>query len=353
MSKQSIHYSQCWEDPELVLEALHVREDDRVLSITSGGDNSLTLIDQGPKEVISIDLNETQNYLLELKQLARTTLSQEDCLAFLGELPSDAREETYRELADILSPEARVWWDKHLEDIRIGIIHCGRFERFTRFFARRVLPHIHKKKTIRNFLSVSGTDAQVAFYSTHFNTSLWQFVFSIATTRFMLSKARQKIMFSQTREHSLKKTYATRLLEFLGRVPIAHNYFFTYSLTGEHQGDVPPYLKSVPEQSSNLTIVSDGLLSYLRTQKDGSISAFNFSDIFEALDDTLYEETWQEIVRVAKPGSRFIFWENLLHRDIPEALTSQVRIDRSLSLALAHKDRVFFYDSCTAGTIHP
>jgi S-adenosylmethionine-diacylglycerol 3-amino-3-carboxypropyl transferase len=353
MSKQRIQYSQCWEDPELVLEALKLRRGDRVLSITSGGDNTLALLHQEPREVVSIDLNEMQNHLLELKHVALTTLSKEECLEFLGERPSDTRNETYQKLVPSLSPRARAWWDDHEKDIQEGVIHCGRFERFTRFFAKQVLPRIHKKKTIENFLSASSIDAQVTFYTKHFNTPLWQLVFSLATTRFMLAKARQRIMFSQTQTSALSKTYASRLLDFLSRVPVAHNYFFTYSLTGEHREDVPPYLAGRHNNNTKLTIVTDELLSYLRTQEDASISAFNFSDIFEALDDASHEETWREIVRVAMPGSRFIFWENLLNRDIPEALKPWVEIDRNLSRSLTQKDRVFFYDSCTAGTIHP
>jgi S-adenosylmethionine-diacylglycerol 3-amino-3-carboxypropyl transferase len=41
--KHIIKYSQCWEDTDVLVSALLLEDDDVVLSITSGGDNSLAL----------------------------------------------------------------------------------------------------------------------------------------------------------------------------------------------------------------------------------------------------------------------------------------------------------------------
>ena len=59
MTKQIINYSQCWEDPAVLNEALAINSQDIVLSITSGGDNTLALLLRNPQRVISIDLNPT------------------------------------------------------------------------------------------------------------------------------------------------------------------------------------------------------------------------------------------------------------------------------------------------------
>ena len=98
MKKQIINYSQCWEDPVILNEALAINSQDTVLSITSGGDNTLALLLQHPQRIISIDFNKTQNYLLELKIAAIQALNHEELLEFLGANKSYHREELFKKV---------------------------------------------------------------------------------------------------------------------------------------------------------------------------------------------------------------------------------------------------------------
>ena len=63
----TIHYAQCWEDGDIMLEALDVRPGQVCLSIASGGDNTLAMLSRGPARVIAIDVNPAQIAILELK----------------------------------------------------------------------------------------------------------------------------------------------------------------------------------------------------------------------------------------------------------------------------------------------
>src|SRR5262245_310673 len=65
---QQIVYSGCWEDTETELAALAFEPGARVLSITASGSRSLGLLEANPAEVISVDLNPSQNCLLDLKR---------------------------------------------------------------------------------------------------------------------------------------------------------------------------------------------------------------------------------------------------------------------------------------------
>ena len=98
MTNQIINYSQCWEDPILLNEALAINSQDIVLSVTSGGDNSLALLLKKPHKVISIDSNVAQKYLLELKSAAIGSLSHEELLEFLGAKKSSHREELFEKI---------------------------------------------------------------------------------------------------------------------------------------------------------------------------------------------------------------------------------------------------------------
>ena len=55
-----IRYAQCWEDADVVLEALQVQPGDVCLSIASAGDNTLSLLAKNPSQLVAIDLSASQ-----------------------------------------------------------------------------------------------------------------------------------------------------------------------------------------------------------------------------------------------------------------------------------------------------
>jgi S-adenosylmethionine:diacylglycerol 3-amino-3-carboxypropyl transferase len=86
---QQVVYSGCWEDTETELGALDLQKGARVLSITASGSRSLGLLEANPSEVISVDLNPSQNFLLDLKRAsALGARDWEQHASFLGLLPT-------------------------------------------------------------------------------------------------------------------------------------------------------------------------------------------------------------------------------------------------------------------------
>ena len=61
---REIAYSQCWEDPATVREALRVTPEDEVLAITSGGCNAPALLLDQSRSLTTLDINPAQHYLL-------------------------------------------------------------------------------------------------------------------------------------------------------------------------------------------------------------------------------------------------------------------------------------------------
>ena len=51
-----VRYSQCWEDADILVEALDVQPGDVCLSIASAGDNAIVLLTRHPSRVIALDL---------------------------------------------------------------------------------------------------------------------------------------------------------------------------------------------------------------------------------------------------------------------------------------------------------
>jgi len=101
-----LFFAQVREDPRVELTALRPGPDDEVVVVSSGGCTALSLLAAGAKRVAAVDLNATQNHMVELKTAA-TTLGGRDAVAFLGALPSARRRETYASLREALTPAAR------------------------------------------------------------------------------------------------------------------------------------------------------------------------------------------------------------------------------------------------------
>ncbi|MGH2506209.1 MAG: DUF3419 family protein [Rhabdochlamydiaceae bacterium] len=357
MERDIINYSQCWEDPAVLRAALAINAGDSVLSVTSGGDNTLALFLEGPKKIISIDVNPVQNFLLELKMQAAKSLDYREYVEFLGARPSYRRIALFEKIRIHLSPEASAWFSSHKSLIAKGILAGGRFERFLTEFRQYVLPLIHTQKVVKFFLMAPSIELQRQFYRNRWNTRRWRFFFRIISCRFILEHfARQRGMFTYTEKGAIAQKYFERLEKNFTEISFDNNYFMHFCLTGDHGKSLPPYLDEInfnlfKDRSQNLSIVTADLLSYLKSVPEQSFSKFNLSDIFEALPPETNDDLWYEIVRTAKDNAVVVYWSNLVERSYPSSLATSIRADKDLENQLRAKDRVFFYGSFHVNTI--
>ncbi|KAJ5866881.1 hypothetical protein N7534_001434 [Penicillium rubens] len=78
-------YAFTWEDARADEGLLNLGTEDVVLAITSAGDNILSYATKSPARIHAVDLNPTQNHLLELKIASYVALSYEDFWRLFGE----------------------------------------------------------------------------------------------------------------------------------------------------------------------------------------------------------------------------------------------------------------------------
>lgn len=350
MNKNIINYSQCWEDPEILMKALNINADDIVLSVTSGGDNAIALLLCSPRAIISVDLNPAQNYLLELKLAAAKGLSYDEYLSFLGVTESSSRRDSFSKIKQYLTPETSSWWSHHHTIIEKGVINSGRFEKFLNLFRKYLLPLVHSSKTIAQFITISSLEEQREFYKDRWNTKRWRMYFRLATSSYILKYlARQKGMFKYAKMKIVSDEYLKRLESNLDNIPITSNYFLHYCLTGSFSKSLPVYLQEKNykalrrDKILNLSIVRSDILTHLKSVPENSYTKFNLSDIFEALSNQEISTLWEEIIRIAKKGAIIVYWDNLLPRPVPSQFSGIVKVNRQLQKKLSLKDRVFFY----------
>lgn len=342
-----IAYSQCWEDAELVIKALQINEQDTVLSITSGGCNTLAIACSNPKTIYSVDSNCNQNYLLELKQKAIAQLTHSEVIDFLGYSSCSNRLEIFQKLLPYLSENAQNYWNAHIKDIESGIIHCGKFEKYLALFRRMVLPLIHSKKRIKELTNPKNKEQQAIFYTKKWNNLRWRWIFKLFFSKlFMSGRGRKKEMFDQDSGNNVAIEFFNRTQKAFMLGPVKNNFYLNYILH-KKSAVLPKYLqlnKNKGITSSCVKIIYTDLLSFLKSKPDNSISKFNLSDVFEPLPVELTRAIFKELYRTASNSARIIFWNNLVVRDVPKELKSHFQQDLAQQEELEASNQVFFYE---------
>ncbi|DBB17356.1 hypothetical protein WJX82_002206 [Trebouxia sp. C0006] len=119
-------YTMSWEDPRPDMEVLKINKRDEVLTLSSGGCNSLNLLLHGAGHVVSVDCNPAQSALLELKATAIRELEYEDVWAMFGEGRHPHIQRLYdTKLAPFLSQSANHFWQNRLWYFKQGLYYQG------------------------------------------------------------------------------------------------------------------------------------------------------------------------------------------------------------------------------------
>lgn len=352
----AINYSQCWEDTNLLKQALKITNEDVVLSVTSGGDNTLALLMQKPKTVFFIDINPVQGYVAELKLQATKILNYEQYLDFLGVNESRTRIKYYNQISTLLSSSAHSWFLANMNVIENGVIHSGKFEKYLNSFRRYLLPLVHSQQIIKQFVNHSNLNNQINFYKVVWNTWRWKFFFTVATNSSLLRNyARQAGSISKGATKN--ESYYKRMERLVYRTNLKTNFYLQYALTGKYGESLPDYL--VKENYAKLQecgtdrykIEHKDLLSFLKKTSHSSLTKYNLSDTFEFLSTEEAVRIWREIVRTAKNGAKVVYWCNQIEHVPPYELAQQVVRSADLENELTKQDRLYFYQSFHIYTI--
>jgi S-adenosylmethionine-diacylglycerol 3-amino-3-carboxypropyl transferase len=356
---QDILYAQCWEDPDLDRKAFNMNEKDVIFSITSGGCNVLSFLIDNPKKIIALDLNPSQNYLLELKIAAFKTLEYVDMLKFIGVNPCSYRIKIYDRIKACLKSGARVYWDENYNKINQGIMHCGRFENYMKLI-RKGLYFIIGKKVIQQIIMAESPVERSLLFDRKWNNRRWRIL-----TRIILSRRTMCFLFDKAffayleNSFSFGKHFARKTEWALKNLPMKENYFLSYILLGHYFGKkyLPVYLrqknyKTIRSRVDRILIISDTCEHYFSQLPDSSVSKFNFSNIFEWMSATDYENLLRKTTRIAKDGAILTYRNLLVSRKHPNSLDKTIRSLEKLSQCLHRSDLSFIYNSFIVEQIH-
>jgi S-adenosylmethionine-diacylglycerol 3-amino-3-carboxypropyl transferase len=343
-----IRYAQCWEDADVLLEALAIQPGEICLSISSAGDNTLALLTRRPAKVIAIDLNPAQLACLELRVAAYRRLDHTGLLELMGSRPSRRREALYQRCRSQLSSAARAFWDAHPQEIACGIGGAGKFERYFATFRNRVLPLVHSRRQVDRLLRGGTPEEREAFYDRPWDTWRWRLMFRLFFSRFVMGRMGRDPSFFRYVEGSVAERILTRARHALTALDPADNPYLQWILTGQHATALPFALRPenfelIRENLDRLEWHCRSLEEFLASTADGTIDAFNLSDIFEYISAENYHRLLDKVIRAGRSGARLAYWNTLADRHRPEFMSDRLRPLVELSRTLHAQDKAFFY----------
>jgi S-adenosylmethionine-diacylglycerol 3-amino-3-carboxypropyl transferase len=343
-----IRYAQCWEDADILLEGLAAQPGDVCISIASAGDNSLSLLTTQPSRVVAVDLNPAQLAALELRVAAYRSLSHAELLALMGSRPSTQRAGLYTRCRPALSSDARRFWDAHAGLIDAGVGAAGKFERYFRIFSQRVLPLVHRRRTVLELLVPRSAQERAEFYDRRWDTAAWRALFRVFFSETLLGWLGRDPSFFRYAEGSVADHLLARVRHALVVLDPSVNPYVEWILTGTHGTTLPLALR--PEHFDSIRQNIDRLEWHqlpieALVQRDmiDRIDRANLSDIFEYMSDENSASLLAQLANRAAPGARFAYWNMMVPRHGTALLPTRLRALSELSERLFLADKAFFY----------
>lgn len=345
-----LFFAQVREDPLLEIEALGPLADANIVVVSSGGCTALSLLASGATKVTAVDLNSTQNHLVELKAAALRRLAMPEVMSFFGIARGAPRRRsrTYETIRPVLSAGAAEFWDNNQAMLGRGALTCGVSERFIAAVAWVIKTFIHDSKRIDQLLSLTTLEEQRTFFEKEWNSRRWRALFPILINRWTFSRALEPEFFRAVENPSFAAHFRGLVQHALCDLPVSDNYFLHQMLHGTYPtgvpNGVPPYLEHTKREVlrarlDGLRLVDGSYADYLSTCPDSTVDALAISNICEWLDAEGVDQLFEQIVRAARPGARFCFRNFVGHTEVPERFRHVVIEDFTAGRAAIRRDR--------------
>ena len=345
-----VRYANCWEDADILVDALQAGPGKRILSIASAGDNSLALLATGA-EVVAVDFNFAQLACVEMRCAAFRTLDHNTTLEFLGIDESNERLRIYGHLRNDLSARARHFWDAREREISKGIIHFGKLEKYFQTFRKHILPLIQSRTNIQRLAEPKSAADRLTFWNEHWNNRRWRTLIRVFFSRFVMGRLGRDPEFFRYVDGSIADQIQQRTQYALTVLPTDSNPYLRYIATGNYSSPLalPRYLRPenfdmIREGLDRLTLFEGPIGQAAETHAGAGWDAFNLSDIFEYVSESSASKLYGSLLRHANPNARLAYWNAFVPRRCPKEFRNHVRPLDDLSESCFARDQAFFYN---------
>lgn len=364
-------YNQIWEDPRVDIEGLRLDEDSRLLTISSGGCNTLNYLTVQPQSIVAVDLSSCHLALTRLKLAAVAYLpGYDDLFRFFGCANDELNLVNYvRYLRDRLDEQTRQFWEggsrlrrwvcgPRIEYFSSNLYNHGSMGLFIRL--AHGLARIKKVDT-RLLLTGCSQEEREILYQRYCEPVLNSMpVKMLAKLPFLLHALGvppaqlERIKIEEGKD--LLSVYQTRVKRLLVDFPPEDNYFawqaFARCYDTVERRAVPDYLKEdffhhLKSNVHRIQTYRSTLTAFLRSQPDNSLNRFVFLDAQDWMTPEQINELWTEVARVGRPGSRILFRtggsESVVERALTPDLRARFIYEREFSVDLFRRDRSAIY----------
>lgn len=342
-----IRYAQCWEDADVMLDALAVQPGDVCLSIASAGDNTLALLARHPARVIAIDLSGAQLHCLALRVAAYRRLQHAELLELIGSRPSTRRRALFEQLRPALTQKTAAFWNARWPEVeRRGVGGVGRLEAYFRIFRRWVLPWVHGRATIEALLQPKCRALRGRFYAERWHTTAWRLLLKSFFCPAVMARLGREPAFFRYVEGDLAAHVECTLAHALTELEPADNPYLAWILTGRH-GDALPFalraenFDAIRANLDRLELRRQSLAEFAAGGEP--VDACNLSDVFEYMSPAEHEMNYGRLLDCARPGARFAYWNMMVPRTAPAAYRARVASLDDAATSLRWRARTFFY----------
>lgn len=345
-----------WEDPEMDRMALKIKPGDAMMTITSGGCNTLGFLLQDPSVIYTVDINPSQSYVIELKINAMKFLEYHEFIAFTGLSHIDDRIGIYNRFRHNMSEGAVQFWDHNSEIIRKGFLINGRYETFVKLVGRFVRL-IEGNRRVNDLFIERSPEGQKAFSQKEWDTGRTRLIFNLFFNKHILARRGLKADYFTFDDGSstFAESFYKRFRKVIMDVPVKDNYFLHLYLKGYYKSlqEVPDYLKeehfqTIKNRLDRIKIVTMDAQNWLPMMPPDSLNSFALSNICELMstNDTL--KLFREVIRTARPESRICFRNLVIPREVPAELQDIIIKDDELTNLIFNSDRSFVYSKVAA-----
>lgn len=343
----AIRYAQLWEDADVLVGALDTAPGATLVSICSAGDNALAMLLLDPARVVAVDLSPAQIACLAIRIAAYKTLDHAGFIELMGSRPSTRRGELLDSVARKLSADDQAFWAARREGvIAHGLGGVGKFENYFRIFRTWLLPLAQSRATIDEVFRSKPKDERAAFFDQRWNNWRWRLTLKIFFSNFVMGRLGRDPAFFDHVEGSLADHVSRRLRHAGVDLDPTDNPYLHWILKGTHGTALPlawrlEHFDTIRSRVDRLDLRCGALEAFVATGEKAD--GFNLSDIFEYMPPDVFASVYGSILTAANPDARLVYWNMMVPRRVPPALSQKVERLEDVETVGKAQDKAFFY----------
>lgn len=364
-------YNTCWEDPRCDRELLDLKEDSKVVMLTSAGCNALDYLLDDPKSIDCVDMNPRQNALLELKSALFQHSDHSTLFNFFGKGKHKEAEEVFHNLLQPnLDDFPQQYWKRNLHFFRGAGLRKSFYWHGSAgaaaFLVKKVLETSPKtRQLIYQLFECQDLEAQKLLYEQLeprlmnsftawlFNRHVFQSMLGVPQAQQNLAKLTYKDGMAGYVKQCFRKVFT--------EISITDNYFWKVYLLGAYTEDCcPNYLQKAHFETLKNRVgrinTHTATLSQFLQNHPGQYTHFillDHQDWMAAHNRPALSEEWDLILQNSAPGAKILMRSAANTVDfIPESVYQKVTFDTDKATATEQFDRVGTYASVLLGAVN-